>query len=60
MNNFDIPILILTYNRPELLKRVFKKVAKIKPTKIYVVSDGPKDSEDLLKVEESREILEWF
>ena len=57
MNNFDIPILILTYNRPELLKRVFKKVAKIKPTKIYVVSDGPKDSEDLLKVEESREFL---
>ena len=42
MTDFNIPILLLTYNRPELLERVFEQVAKIRPEKIYVVCDGPK------------------
>ena len=57
MTDFNIPILLLTYNRPELLERVFEQVAKIRPEKIYVVSDGPKNDEDALKIERSREFL---
>lgn len=57
MTDFNIPILLLTYNRPELLERVFEQVAKIRPEKIYVVSDGPKNDEDALNIERSREFL---
>ena len=57
MTDFNIPILLLTYNRPELLERVFEQVAKIRPEKIYVVCDGPKNDEDALKIERSREFL---
>ena len=57
MTDFNIPILLLTYNRPELLERVFEQVEKIRPEKIYVVSDGPKNDEDALKIERSREFL---
>jgi len=52
---FDIPILILIYNRPNLTKQLCLQIAKVKPTRIYIASDGPKNGEiDKDKVELSR------
>ena len=30
-NNFEIPILFLVFNRPELTLKVFNKIKEIKP-----------------------------
>ena len=43
----NIPILILTYNRPDKLKKLFKSLSKIKPYKIYINCDGPKNYNDI-------------
>jgi hypothetical protein len=40
MEQFDIPILMLVFNRPELTERVLNRVLEINPRKIYVVADG--------------------
>lgn len=39
---FDVPILFIVYNRPELTKTVFDEIKKLKPKQLFVAADGPK------------------
>ncbi len=39
---FDTPILLLTFNRPNSTKKVFEEIEKIKPKKLYIAYDGPR------------------
>ena len=59
MNNsqFDIPILLITYNRLETAKKVFSSIKDIKPNKLYFVSDGPKDVSDKTKIDKLRKYI---
>lgn len=38
------PILFLIFKRPEETLRVFEAIRKVKPKKIYIASDGPRES----------------
>lgn len=40
--SFDVPVLMLVFNRPEPAARVLEKVLSIKPARLYVVADGPR------------------
>lgn len=42
MSSFDVPILLLVFNRPDLTKIVFEKIKLIQPKKLYVAADGPR------------------
>ena len=44
MNQFDIPVLFCTFNRLECTKRVFERIREVKPAKMYLVSDGPREN----------------
>jgi hypothetical protein len=39
---FDVPILFLIFNRPELTQRVFHSIRRQKPTRLYLAADGPR------------------
>ena len=54
---FKIPILFLTYNRPNLTRKSLKEIIKINPYKIYIANDGPKNQADKIKVLEVRKIF---
>lgn len=56
---FDIPILLLIFNRPEKLKQVFEVVRKVKPSQLFVAADGPRSNhpEDPAKCYEARRII---
>lgn len=54
---FEIPILFLIFNRPETTQQVFVQIQKIKPKKLYVASDGPKNDSDRILCEKTRNIL---
>lgn len=43
---FSIPILFLVFNRPETTLKVWREIVRIRPTKLYIVADGPRDRED--------------
>lgn len=48
--HFDTPILFIIFNRIETETRVFEVIKKIKPSKLYIVADGPRraiDKEEL-------------
>ncbi len=41
---FQTPILFIVFNRPETTAQVFEKIRSIRPSKLYVVADGPRSS----------------
>ena len=44
MNNFNIPILFIIFNRLETTTKVFKKIKEAAPARIYLASDGPRSN----------------
>lgn len=56
---FEIPILLIVFNRPHHTKNVFEKIRQIKPRKLFVAADGPRENniEDPINCKKSREIV---
>jgi len=62
MNNinqkyFDIPILLICFNRPSTTKEVLEKIKQLKPIELYIVCDGPRNSKDKKLVSEVRQLI---
>lgn len=60
----EIPILLLGFNRPHLMRRVFDKIASVRPTQLFVAVDGPRPhvATDKSRCEEVRrvtELVDW-
>jgi len=56
------PILIRFFNRPDKLKKLMKVIKKVRPSKLYLLSDGPRDERDKKLVDEARLIasnIDW-
>lgn len=39
----NTPLLLIVFNRPELTKQVFEKICNMKPSKLYIAGDGPRE-----------------
>lgn len=59
-SGYDIPIGFFTFNRLDTAIEVFNRIREIKPQKLYLVSDGPRDNKEgeNLKVREVRDYIE--
>lgn len=61
MNNKPLttPVLLLAFNRPELTKQVFEQIRKVRPSKLYVAVDAPRDgrSDDVQNCNKVKEIV---
>jgi hypothetical protein len=44
VHNLSTPILLLTFNRPDVTFRVMKEISRAKPALLFVASDGPRDN----------------
>lgn len=57
---FNCPILFLIFNRPDTTQKVFNQIKKIKPKKLYIASDGPRQNnpDDIEKCKETIEIID--
>ena len=63
-NSLKTAVLFLLFNRPDTTTHVFEKIRQIKPQRLYVASDGPRESYDgeIEKVIKAREIaskVDW-
>lgn len=51
---FNIPVLLITFNRPETTCHVFEQIRKLKPASLYIFSDAPRldkpDEADLVEM----------
>ena len=64
MKNYKVqnPILIRFYNRPGHLKKLMKVIKKVRPSKLYLLCDGPKNEKDKKLVDQARFIasnIDW-
>lgn len=59
------PILLITFNRPDHVRRVLTEIRKQQPTELYVCQDGAREGNenDRIKVQEVRnvikELVDW-
>lgn len=58
--SFDKPVAIFTFNRPQLTERLIGILAQLKPSRILVVSDGPRPdvADDEKKCSDVRRLFE--
>jgi len=59
VDNFEVPLLLLTFNRPKFVQKQLNSLRILKPNYLYIFSDGPreKNDHDYKNVFKSREIL---
>lgn len=55
----DVAVLILFFNRPHLLSKVFEQVKIARPSKLYLFQDGAREgrTDDIENVQKCREIV---
>ncbi|CAN5363754.1 hemolytic protein HlpA [soil metagenome] len=61
---FTTPLLFLIFCRPDTTKLVFEAIRKVRPTKLYIAADGPREGRqhDVAKCEATRKIatdVDW-
>lgn len=62
LNNYIVKssVVFIIFNRPETTRKVFEVIRKVKPSKLFIIADGPrknKTGEDLI-CNQTREIVE--
>lgn len=60
MVGVNVPILFLTFNRPEETRASFQAIRESKPQVLFIASDGPREgnAQDVLRVAEVRKIIQ--
>lgn len=59
-----VPVLVLSYDRPDFTQEAMSRIAKYGPSRLYMSCDGPKqgETEDEVRVQQVRDVLtapEW-
>ena len=54
----DIAVLILFFNRPESLKKVFDEVCRARPSRLFLYQDGPRGERDMEGIVKCREVVD--
>lgn len=57
---FEIPVLVIVFNRPQTTIKVFEKIREIKPIRLYIISDGPRERnpDEIATINQTRRIFE--
>ena len=55
---WGVNVVFIVYRRPELTRRVFERIAAARPERLFVIADGPRDSDDEAMCAATREITE--
>lgn len=53
-----VPVLILFFNNPEKLRRVFEQVRKARPSHLFLYQDGPRGEHDKAGISACRKVVE--
>lgn len=59
MNTYSTPILFLIFNRPDTTRIVFDRIRQVRPSRLYVAADAPREGREREKLlcAEAREIV---
>lgn len=53
------PVVLITFNRPELTQKVFQEIRSAQPPHLFLISDGPREKRphDIAKIMETRKLI---
>jgi hypothetical protein len=56
----NTPVALIIFNRPNVTEKVFTQIAKVRPKKLFVIADGPREEnpDDIVKTAQARAIVE--
>ena len=54
----DVAVLILFFNRPDSLKKVFDEVRRARPSRLFLYQDGPRGERDMKGIMKCREVVD--
>lgn len=54
----DVAVLLLFFNRPDSLQKVFEQVRLARPSRLFLYQDGPRDERDREGIEACRRVVE--
>jgi len=55
---FRLPVLIISFNRPDLTRKILDRVLEMNPPRVYFFNDGPRNEHDALKCNEVRSMAD--
>lgn len=55
--NNNTPILFLIFNRPDITQQVFDAIRKVKPLRLYIAADGPRNEKEKINCDKTRNII---
>ena len=58
----DVSVLMLFFNRPEPLKKVFEQVQRARPARLFLYQDGPRSEADMPGIMACRQVesaIDW-
>lgn len=55
---FEIPVVVFLFKRYATLDRIFNRIKEVKPKKIYLIADGPRNEEERKQTELCRRCAE--
>ncbi len=57
---FEIPVVLFTFKRKDTVFRIIDRLAIVKPSKLYIISDGPRNDEEREAVLDVRKSIEDY
>lgn len=58
LDQFKIPIVLFFFRRKDTITRILERLSMIEPSKLYLISDGPRNEQEKKEVEECRIVVE--
>lgn len=60
MEPFNVPIVLIVFNRPEITEAVFRVVKNLRPKQVFIIADGPRPNrpEDVERCQQVRAVLD--
>lgn len=58
MMTYDVPVLFIIFKRGYTAEKVFQRIREIRPSKLYVAADGPRNEEEKVLCERTRKLIE--
>lgn len=60
----DTPVLFCIYNRPEVTREVFDRIASVKPKRLFIAADGPNqtlpdDTDRVTATRQVTQLVDW-
>ena len=57
---FETPIVVFLFRRHDTLERIFQRIRAVKPSRLYLIADGPRNESERASTQKVRDLAESY